>query len=84
MDLKQILISIGDWRKEIAVTQIGKYREILLFYCSAREAGILIYQDLHQDFSEVSGQREVSKEVLTWDNGKKRLFLPSIFPMEKS
>lgn len=63
------------------MTQIGKHREILVVYFSAREAGP---QDLHQDLSEVLGQREVSKEVLTRDNGKKRWFPASIFPMEKS
>lgn len=68
----------------MAMTQIGKYREIFVVYCSAREAGLLVHQDSHQDFSEVSGQREVSKEVLIRDSAKKRWFLPNIFPMEKS
>lgn len=67
----------------MAMTQIGKSREILVVYCSAREAGLLAHQEPHQDFLEVSGQREVSKEVLIRDSGKKRWFLPSIFPMEK-
>lgn len=67
----------------MAVTQIGKYREIFVVYCSARQAGHFTHQNLHQDFSEVSGQGKISKEVLTRDNGKKRWFLPSIFPMEK-
>lgn len=84
MDLRQILISTGDWRKQTAMTHIGKYREILVVYYSAREARVLMHQDLHQDLSEVPGQREVSKEILTWDNGKKRWFRPSIFPTEKS
>lgn len=67
----------------MSVTQLGKYREILVVYCSAREAGILIHGDIHQDFSEVLGQRKISKETVARDNGKKRWLLPSIFPMEK-
>lgn len=66
----------------MAMTQIGKYREILVFYSSATETGS-IHQDLHQDFSEFPRQSSL-KEGFTWDNGKKRWFLPSIFPMEKS
>lgn len=66
----------------MAVTQIGKHREIVVVYCSAREAGLLTHQNLHQGFSEVSGQGKILKEVLTRDNGKKRWFLPSISPWQ--
>lgn len=45
------------------MTQIGKYREILVVYCSAREAGLLIYQDLHQDLSEYQDKGKSQRKL---------------------
>lgn len=62
----------------MSVTQIRKCRGILMFYCSVREAWLLIYLNLYQGFLEVSKQSYISRKTLTWDNGKNGQFLPSM------